>query len=193
MKIFIIRHGESLDDIEDRYGGFANYPLTDKGKNQAKELAKTLKDKNITKIYSSPYLRAWDTAEILSKELNIPIEVNKNIRERNTYGYLSGMRKDFAKKLFEKDCEKVNDPILANEVDGTEKSDEVVERLNLFISSLSIKNETIALIMHGKVIDILMRYIFKFPNVYKPSETGYIVVDYSEVPKVLETVNVEIK
>lgn len=42
MKIYLIRHSESIDDIEDCYGGIADFDLTENGKNKVKENTKKL-------------------------------------------------------------------------------------------------------------------------------------------------------
>ena len=51
MKIFLIRHGETTSDVEDRYGGDYDDHLTEKGEQQSEELAEILKDKNIQVIF----------------------------------------------------------------------------------------------------------------------------------------------
>lgn len=58
MKIYLIRHSESIDDIEDCYGGIADFDLTENGKNKVKENTKKLDCCKIEKIYTSPYKRA---------------------------------------------------------------------------------------------------------------------------------------
>ena len=54
----MIRHGESIGDVEERYGGDYDDHLTEKGRQQAKELAEKLGEKGIQLIYSSPRIRA---------------------------------------------------------------------------------------------------------------------------------------
>lgn len=62
MKIYLIRHSESIDDIEDCYGGIADFDLTENGKNKVVEYSKGLEKYGIEKIYTSPYKRAYQTA-----------------------------------------------------------------------------------------------------------------------------------
>ena len=54
MKIYLMRHGEAVDDIEDCYGGVADFELTDVGREQASSLAKKLQEVRLAKMYSSP-------------------------------------------------------------------------------------------------------------------------------------------
>ena len=53
MKIYIIRHGQTTGDVEDRYGGAYDDELTDKGKTQAQELASKLSDSGIKILFCS--------------------------------------------------------------------------------------------------------------------------------------------
>lgn len=61
MKIYLIRHSESIDDIENCYGGIADFDLTEDGKNKVKEKRKQIEKSGIEKIYTSPYKRAYQT------------------------------------------------------------------------------------------------------------------------------------
>ena len=56
MKILFVRHGESVDDIEDRYGGWSDFDLTEKGKRQLMESAEKIAKLNekFEIILSSP-------------------------------------------------------------------------------------------------------------------------------------------
>lgn len=101
MKIFLIRHCESMDDILNSYGGCADFELTEKGLNTAKEYSNNIINLGIEKIFTSPYKRAKNVAKIFSEKLNVELEIVNNLREINTYGVMSGVNKDDAKKLFE--------------------------------------------------------------------------------------------
>ena len=72
MLIYLIRHGEAIDD-----------KLTRIGKRQIKYACEYLKGCNIKKIYCSPYNRCIQTADIISKKLNIKYEIEQALKERN--------------------------------------------------------------------------------------------------------------
>ena len=96
MRIFLIRHGETTGDIEDRYGGDYDDNLTYKGLNQAKELVGKLVGKNIQIVFHSPRIRAKQTAELVASALKIKKLQVEDLRERNHYGILTGMTKSAA-------------------------------------------------------------------------------------------------
>ena len=78
MKIFLIRHGETTGDIEDRYGGDYDDHLSEKGKQQSKELAEKLKNKGIELIFHSPRIRATETATIFINPPQFPPSTPKH-------------------------------------------------------------------------------------------------------------------
>lgn len=82
MKIFFARHGESqanlLHEISNRG---LKHPLTQKGRQQALALAHALQNQSITRIYSSPVLRALETTVIVANYLGIEYEVTEALRE----------------------------------------------------------------------------------------------------------------
>lgn len=82
MRIYFTRHGESqaneLHQISNR--GLV-HPLTPKGREQAAALADKLQDCAITRIYSSPILRAIETSIIVADRLGVDYEVTDALRE----------------------------------------------------------------------------------------------------------------
>jgi broad specificity phosphatase PhoE len=83
---FILRHGESLRNVEKRASCWPEKiksPLTEKGIKQIKKAAKTLKKKKIDLIFSSDLLRTRQTAGIVSKEIGVKVMLDKRLREVN--------------------------------------------------------------------------------------------------------------
>ena len=82
MKLYFIRHGESEANIQHVISNRESpFKLTELGRKQANTLAQNLKNIPITAIYSSPVLRARETAEILSRSLHLPYQVTEALRE----------------------------------------------------------------------------------------------------------------
>lgn len=100
MKIYLIRHCESEDDVLDCYGGCADFDLTNKGIETAKNYSNNISNLGIEKIFSSPYKRAKNVASIFNEKLNCGIEIIDDLREMNTYGVMSGVNKSLAKEIF---------------------------------------------------------------------------------------------
>jgi 2,3-bisphosphoglycerate-dependent phosphoglycerate mutase len=97
IKLVLLRHGESTWNKENRFTGWTDVPLTEKGIEQAKEAGKILKKENYTfdVAFTNVLKRATDTLDIVLKELgisNIPIYESWRLNERH-YGALQGLNK----------------------------------------------------------------------------------------------------
>ena len=82
MSNLFLRHGEVQNNKDVFYANLPGFYLSEKGELQAKDASKKIKKLfNIQKIISSPLLRARQTADIISQELKIKVEVSHNIIE----------------------------------------------------------------------------------------------------------------
>jgi 2,3-bisphosphoglycerate-dependent phosphoglycerate mutase len=90
--ITFLRHGESVGNAEDRFQGQSDYPLTEKGRAQAFALAERWHGEGLTfeKCIASPLLRAYQTAQIISETLNVPLESDPDWMEINN-GRVAGL------------------------------------------------------------------------------------------------------
>jgi len=157
MKILFVRHGESVDDIEDRYGGSADFDLTEKGKNQVTGSAEKIASlgERFEVILSSPLKRALQSAEIISHELDIEVEVFENLKERNLNGVLTGLTRGEAKK-------KYPDQVEAHSrweyVDGSERTEDFNARVrNAIKYLLRMRHNSLVAVTHG----LFMKTFFK--------------------------------
>lgn len=94
IPLYIVRHGETklnndTDTSQDRIRGWADVPLTDQGRKEAKVAASKLKQYNIETIFCSDLSRAKETAEIIGKILGIKPISTKKLRPWNL-GELTG-------------------------------------------------------------------------------------------------------
>jgi hypothetical protein len=119
MRIYLVRHGETTGDIENRYGGDYDDHLTDRGTKESEELAKKLKEKGIKAIYSSPRIRAVETARVVGKLLNVDVTKIDDMRERNHYGVLTGLTKAEALKKYRAAVDELETG-LNHQVEGSE-------------------------------------------------------------------------
>jgi probable phosphoglycerate mutase len=66
-RIYLVRHGETHWNLTHRFQGRKDVPLNQEGKDQARALALTLKDVPLVAIYSSPLVRATETARVIKE------------------------------------------------------------------------------------------------------------------------------
>jgi broad specificity phosphatase PhoE len=79
--IVLVRHGETDWNREHRFQGHADQPLNDAGREQARELADLLQDEQATALYTSPLLRANETARIVGERLGLVPQELEALRE----------------------------------------------------------------------------------------------------------------
>lgn len=102
-KIFIIRHAQTTDNVEEIFSGNRDPDLTESGIEEAREIKHKLKDQKITKAYTSPQLRCKHTLEIvLEGHTDVEIIADPRIRERD-YGDLTGKNKKKIAELYPKE------------------------------------------------------------------------------------------
>lgn len=81
MKVYLLRHGETSWNAMGKLQGHNDIPLNNKGIEQAKIVGESLKNLNINKIYSSPLVRASETANIIGSIINKEIFVLEELKE----------------------------------------------------------------------------------------------------------------
>jgi len=160
MKIFIIRHGETTSDVENKYGGDYDDHLTEKGIAQAKELAEKIANRGIEIIFSSPRIRAKETSDILKEKLNCKVQIIDDLRERNAYGILTGMEKNEAKSKFPEMVNSLSD--YKYTIDGGASYEHLLERAkNTFEEICNSSHNALAVISHSGLIRCIARDILK--------------------------------
>ena len=104
IKLVLLRHGESQWNLENRFTGWTDVDLTEKGELEAKTAGKVLKENRFEfdLVYTSVLQRAIKTLEICLSEMgidNIPIEYSWRLNERH-YGALQGLNKSETAEKF---------------------------------------------------------------------------------------------
>jgi broad specificity phosphatase PhoE len=84
VRILLARHGETVFNVEGRWQGQSDSPLTERGLAQARELARALADEPIVAVYSSDLGRAVDTAAEVAKRHHLAVTTDERLREIDT-------------------------------------------------------------------------------------------------------------
>ena len=90
MKYIFIRHGKTHFNEIGLKQGWCDSPLTKEGIQQIEKMSQLLKDEKITKAYTSPTLRAKQTAQIILKEHDVLLHEDERLKEVN-FGVLEGL------------------------------------------------------------------------------------------------------
>lgn len=82
--MLLARHGETIFNVEGRWQGQADSPLTDRGRAQARELARALADETVGAVYSSDLGRAYQTASEVAAAHGVSVLTDPRLREIHT-------------------------------------------------------------------------------------------------------------
>lgn len=94
-KLVLVRHGQSQWNLENRFTGWVDVPLSPKGTEEAFQAGQSLKGIRFDLAFTSGLARAQNTLKIILEQLGqtqIPIEKNQALNERH-YGALQGLDK----------------------------------------------------------------------------------------------------
>lgn len=181
--IYLIRHGQSAVN--------AGMPitktdsdLTEKGIQQAKNVAKQLGHIPFDAVFSSDYIRARRTAEIIATERNLAVKTTELIRERslgkawieNREKVRAEMR-EALKQLNEQEKMKYK------HTPDMESAEEAVSRLITFLreAALAYQDKTIAVVAHGNLMRSFLIHVgwatFDELPVNSVENTGYMVLE----------------
>ncbi len=166
MKFYFVRHGESEANLLREFSNSGvKHPLTAKGLTQAQELAQTLQGIPFASIYSSPVLRAQQTAQIVSEQVGVPVEVTEALREWNV-GIYEGTTGPAGWKLHrevQEDWFFHNKP--ESKMPGGENLIEIKNRFVPFIETLIEQNQdsdrNILCVAHGGLYTAMLPLILK--------------------------------
>lgn len=90
MTLYVLRHGQTVWNLEGRFQGQQDSPLTELGVNQATRLAESLEAIGSSRLFSSPLGRARNTAAVVAKKIGIAVETDTRLKECH-FGHCEGL------------------------------------------------------------------------------------------------------
>jgi 2,3-bisphosphoglycerate-dependent phosphoglycerate mutase len=154
MRLYFVRHGESeanvLREVSNRD---FKHPLTEKGREQSWALARSLQGMPVARLFTSPLMRAVETAEILTEALGVPYELTDALREYDC-GILEGRSDDECWRLHGAQREAwLKDRRWDERIEGGESFYDIRDRFVPFVETLRQRytetNVNIILVGHG--------------------------------------------
>lgn len=159
-KIYLVRHTQTVGNIEKRLSGRTDFELTLDGKKYVEKLTNRLKNIKFDKAYSSISGRAVKTIEPICKLQGLEIEKTDKLCEMD-FGIYDGLKWEEVNKINPK-IKQTQDEI--NEIAGIpdqESTEEVANRMFSFIRTVSIQNAGKVILMssHGVAIEAFIRKV----------------------------------
>ena len=158
MNLYVVRHGETIWNVEHKVQGITDIPLTEKGKKEAEELQELISTLNIDVVISSPLVRARETAKILV-DSKLPINTDDRIKERD-WGMNEGALIDTVDRW---DCW---DVILNTKVQNIECIQDFMYRVSDFIEEIKIKHKdkNVLIVTHSAVSRVIHYLLGTIPE-----------------------------
>ncbi len=161
-KLVLIRHGESQWNLENRFTGWVDVPLSPKGIEEAKAAGKKLAGFTFDRAFSSVLARANETLRLILEAIGqtaIPVEKDKALNER-MYGELQGLNKAETAKKFGDEQVKIWRRSYDVRPPGGESLKDTAERVLPYydgrIKPYVLKGETILIAAHGNSLRALV-------------------------------------
>ncbi len=180
--IYLVRHGESTTNASGVFHG-ADAELTRKGREQAHQVAKRFVHIPIEVILSSEYIRARDTAQIISETLHKKMEILPELHERRMPSFMLGRTKE--DPLRSAYMKHYRESLIANVRDfrhsDEETFEDLLERARAVKKHIEARREEhILAVTHGTYLRFLHAY-FIFGEELTPREFSAILFSHTSL------------
>ncbi|WP_338974769.1 histidine phosphatase family protein [Fusobacterium vincentii] len=187
MEIYFVRHGQTIWNVEKRFQGLSDSPLTELGITQAKLLGEKLKDIKFDKFYSTSLKRANDTANYIKGNREQKVEIFDDFVEISM-GDMEGIQQEEFKKLYPEQVKNFffnqleYNPSSFKGESFLEVRERVAKGLDKFIK-LNQDYERVLVVSHGATLKTLLHYISgkdisTLSDEAIPKNTSYTIVKY---------------
>ncbi|MBN2002341.1 MAG: alpha-ribazole phosphatase [Anaerolineae bacterium] len=164
LRLFLVRHGETIWNAAGRYQGHVDVPLSEVGRAQAEALARRLAGEHLDAIYASDLSRAHETAKAIAAQHDLPVSLDLRLREMS-FGKWEGMtfaqmEDEFPDEVAWWNADRLNRAPPGGETlgDGTARIqsvlDDVVRRH---------QDQTVVLVAHGGPLKLLLCLLLNKP------------------------------
>jgi alpha-ribazole phosphatase len=163
MSIFLMRHGETR--LTGCYCGSLNPPLTSRGRAQAGAAARQLAKYPIDVCYSSPQLRAKQTATLIHHRLHVPVVSNSSLRELH-FGAWEGLWFQDIEKKWPRLAKQWADDPMAVRIPRAETFVSLRQRIKRFLSGIKkqFSERHVLIVAHGGSLSAIVLELLGLPD-----------------------------
>jgi broad specificity phosphatase PhoE len=181
LHLILVRHGETEWNLQRRYQGQSDVPLSEFGRQQAELIAKRLAGHTIDAVYASDLKRAWETAGVISEKCGLEIASEPRLRELK-FGILEGLTFD--------EAEAQHPEMIAawlEDFNNTPQGAETIDLFNTRIISLlddlirKHDEQVVLLVGHGGSLSEILRVVLELP----PDKRWYLELENASLSEVL--------
>lgn len=163
-RVILLRHGETTWNLEGRYQGQLDSPLTEFGRAQARALANRLAAVEFARLYSSDLGRARQTAACIAQTTGHEVHPDARLRERHLGMFqnllITGIKQDFPDEY-----RLLKSGGLDHVIPGGESPRQQLDRVVACLDELAARHlgQTIVAVTHGGVVSAFLRHVLDIP------------------------------
>lgn len=163
MILYCVRHAESVFNSEGRIQGQSDPPLSEYGLNQAHAIGEAFRNIQVEAVFSSPLLRAFQTAEPIAAALGKPIETDDRLKELNA-GIFQGKIWNEILQEFPSEASKWKSRDPEFRIPGGESRLQLMQRGKEALEHIhSQKFASIVLVAHGGLLSATLKALLDIP------------------------------
>ena len=196
MRFIFVRHGETEWNIQGRYQGQSDIPLSEKGRAQAAALGKRFEGIPVDVVYSSPLQRAYDTARAIAEPKGLPIRLVEGIKELD-FGRWDGLTLEMLREQFGDSFMKYRTEPFHYPMEGEGTLNRAKLRVGAALEEIKEEyrhtDKTVVVVAHGGILKLAIFYLLdmssRFYRCIELDNTSLTILDIEEDRSILRVLN----
>ena len=157
MYLYLVRHGQSVGNERQLFFGRSDHPLTELGREQARQAAEMLKEVNFTRCVSSDLVRAWDTALACVEGRGIEVEAVPALREQDMGG-MEDLTFAQAQERYGELFARMLDDWIHVAPPGGESVAHMIQRVETCVDDVVRRAEDTLIVAHNGSLSLILRH-----------------------------------
>ena len=162
MRLYLIRHGQTVMNVNRCYYGWTDAGLSEEGIRQAESMAPFFSNIPFDKVISSPLVRAFETAGLVLADRKEQIVTDERLKEQN-FGCFEGMTYQEIQERYPAELAAWNSEFANYVIPGGESFRMVRERVDDFFRDLVKEEGTILIAAHKGTLGHLLSAMLSLP------------------------------
>ena len=156
MDLYMVRHGQTAASRENRFSGASDPPLTQVGEAMADAFAQAYASLTWDAVYTSPMLRARQTADALCRRIGVEANLEDGLKEID-YGEWDGLRQDDVKQRWPEAFEHWADDVASRGTPGGETAFNVAARAMRVVEAIRARHQrgNVLLVSHKATLRVI--------------------------------------
>jgi probable phosphoglycerate mutase len=172
-RLILIRHGRSTWNTARRIQGWADPPLDDLGRQQARRLVERVRTEAPVVVYTSPLQRARETAEIIARALGVPVLPDERLKEHGV-GDLTGLTWEEVVAQYPDVAQLWAEASERVEIPGEEENASFRARVVAAFDDIVARHTDgpVGVVTHGGTLGTYLNHLIGLPNRFSPFRFG---------------------